>query len=171
MQLSSRTMQVSTGGRDVCTLASTLPALHLLFADFWGWTARSGYRLGLLSLLLLLSSLRLGNCICPRSCAHLSRLITTGSDGSDISTDDATLVLDSLPCTLLRNFFRKTLLMHPAVEDGPCYLAWVLALQEEPFCFVPCKAEYLGVSSHKESPLAWVDTIMREGINFDLHLG
>jgi hypothetical protein len=89
--------------------------------------------------------------------------------------------------------------VHATIEDGPCDLAGVLALQEQSFGFVRGEAEdlrnhrvediyglglpilsfyggkwrmnkYLGVAADEESPLAGVDLVVREGINLDLLL-
>ena len=70
-------------------------------------------------------------------------MISLGSDGSQISTDDATLVLDGLPRTLLGDLLRNTLFVQAAVEYRPGDLARILTLEEEGFVFRLCEAEDL----------------------------
>lgn len=106
--------------------------------------------LDLLDLLLLLVCLRLGDRSLSRLRPHSHSLVPPGSDGSQVSTDNTTLVLDGLAGSLLGNFLRKTLLVHSAVEDGPCDLSGVLALEEESFRLVGGETEDLFVAGCRE---------------------
>lgn len=86
-------------------------------------------------LLLLLLSLLLGLCLLDSGSSGgqtlLSTLVSPGSDGSEIGTDDTTLVLHGLARPLLGDLLRDTLLVHATVSLGPGDLTRVLALEEE----------------------------------------
>ena len=99
--------------------------------------------LDLLSLLSLLLLLCLGNGSLARLCTDSRRLVPAGCNGSKVSTDNTTLVLDSSPRALLGDLFRNTLLVHATEDDCPCDLTRVLALEEKRFVFRGSKAEDL----------------------------
>lgn len=113
-------------------LSST--SLHLLLAELGsGSRSRSTLCLGSLSLLLslLLVILALGQGLSLSSSTNFGLLVSLGGNGVHGSTDDSTLVLDSLSGTLLGYLFRDSLLVHSSVNNGPGNLTRVLALQEE----------------------------------------
>jgi hypothetical protein len=60
-----------------------------------------------------------------------SSLLTHSLDGSDVSTNDTTLVLHGATGALLGNLLGDALLVHAAVDLCPCDLTGVLALEEE----------------------------------------
>lgn len=86
-------------------------------------------------LLLLLLSLLLGlgllNGGSPLLCTDGGGLVPPCGDGSEVSTDDTTLVLHSSARALLGNLLRDTLLVHATVHLSPGNLTGVLALQEK----------------------------------------
>lgn len=88
-----------------------------------------------LRFLLLLRLLGLCDGVQSRLCSHLFRLIPLRDDGGHVQALDTSLVLDGAARALLRNLLGNALLVHPAVHYGPCYLARVLALQEEGLVF------------------------------------
>ena len=96
------------------------------------YTDVDGADLGLLllGLLLLLLCLCLGDGSQSLLLADGSGLVAPGGDSGEISTDDATLVLDGFAGTLLGDLLGDTLLVHPAVDYCPGDLTGVLALEE-----------------------------------------
>lgn len=115
-----------------------LGALSSLFADFGSLSAGSaGSRLGLLGLLFRLSGSLL-------LLAFPDSLSTGGGagGGGDRSlflnhvkrgTNNSPLVLDGSSGSLLGNFLRDTLLVHPSVQNSPGDSSRVLPLQEQTF--------------------------------------
>lgn len=83
---------------------------------------------GLLSLLLVLAG---GNGGLTGSSTDLGLLVSLGSDGSKVGTDDTTLVLHVAARTLLGDLLRDSLLVHATEDNGPGKLTGVLALEEE----------------------------------------
>jgi hypothetical protein len=106
---------------------------------------KSDLGLLLLTLLLLLLRLRLRNRRLSCSRTLSSSLLTHSFDGSDVSTDDTTLVLHGTTRALLGNLLGDTLLVHAAVDLCPCDLTGVLALEEEGGILGGGEAEDLGI--------------------------
>lgn len=126
----------------------------------WGWEGReadwgdsnyNGYfkstvratHLDLLGLLLLLFGLGLGDGGKAGLLPHSSGLVPPGGDGSEVGTDDTTLVLHGLARALLGNLLGDALLVHATVDDGPGDLTGILALEEEGGIFGGGEAEDL----------------------------
>ena len=125
-------------------LAST--TLHLLSRDL-GTSATSTGRLDLVGLanlsLGLLVILALGNGGLAGSSTNLGLLVSASVDLLERSTNDTTLVLDSLARSLLGDLLGHSLLVESSVSDGPSDLTGVLALQEERLVLGADKAEDL----------------------------
>lgn len=87
--------------------------------------------LGLLGFFLLLFTLSLGDSSCPFLIADFSSLVPPCSNEVQISTDDATLVLDGTARTLLGNLLCDALLVHPTEYLSPSDFARIFPLGEE----------------------------------------
>lgn len=92
---------------------------------------RRDTHLDLLGLLLLLFSLGLGDGGKALLLPDGGGLVPLRGDGSEVSTDDTTLVLHGLARAFLGNLLSDTLLVHATVNNSPGDLAGVLALEEE----------------------------------------
>lgn len=133
--------------------------LHLLSRNL-GTSTTGADRLGLVGLaqlgLGLLVLLALGNGGLASGSTHLGLLVSASVDLLERSTNDTTLVLDSLARALLGNFLGDTLLVESAVDDSPGNLTGVLALQEQRLVLGADKAEDLVVTTDVETTLTTV---------------
>ena len=102
---------------------------------------RSLLLLVLLSLLLRLGLLDGGGSLLG---TDSSSLVPPRRNGSEVSTDDTTLVLHGTAGTLLGNLLRDTLLVHATVHLGPGDLTGVLALEEKRLILGVGETEDLG---------------------------
>jgi hypothetical protein len=87
----------------------------------------------LLLIFILIPLLRfgLGDGGHPRLGPRRRRLVPSSVDESEISANDAALMLDRLPRSPLGDLLSDALLVHPTVNLGPCDLTWVFALHKE----------------------------------------